>query len=277
MATYKVTFIFRYTSAKQASTPPHQRTGGWTESWYRNDTFDKVNASVQANGGLAECRARILPNGVAIIGYRIQSVVPKGASQSFRKIWPGDANVLSDIPQMALYVLIGSGEEANERICLLRGFPDSNVKEGEYDQGQNNGMNQKINDFFACLGGTVPWRFQGKNRAPVPQNIVKIDATGVVTTVLNHGYAIGNYVRIRRGVSTLRGKPFRGRTQIIAPVTDKTFKIIQDAVPPSTGGDVIMDGQVFPAVEPALCYPVEVVTRKVGAPFDKYHGRARRR
>lgn len=270
---YKVSLIFKYVSGGQVKGGLSlQRSGSWTESWYRDATLDQVISLTDDNAGLAVLRANLLPNTVSIIGWRIQSVDPKGGTQAFHKILPGVSGD-KDIPQVALYISIAGAGVQNEKVFLMRGMPDTNVVLGEYFPDAN-GFRDALKKFITYLG--TGWKFKGKSHTPPTFDIATIDNAGLVTTFANHGYVAGNKVRILRGHSLTLAPPLRGVVTVVAAPSATTFTTGR-AGPGSTGGTVIADTIVYPTVDPNFTQPVEVVTRKVGRPTDSYVGRRRRR
>lgn len=279
--TIKMTMLFQQSSAPSSPGAPVHRIGGWTESWYTNQSTISaaINLATQSAAplglqtvGIVPARAQLLGLGAAIVGLRFQSVVPAGPSQSVAVNYPGNASHPNDAPQLALLCKAPGLNVNNVRRFTLRGLPDANTIEGEFSNDPV--FSPALTAFFASL---VNWQFRGRDLSQLANKILSISALGVVTFEVGVTYNVLDFVRILKSKDSsgnLRG----GRFQVgsIGPGPN-VITLNNWGFGATTGGTGRKDVVVFPAVDAANTNFSRVVTRRVGRPFTQYRGRRSRR
>lgn len=280
MATFKMTMLFNHVSGISSPNQPLHRTGGWSESWYKDGNsvsdivaaFTGTGVAAQAGVALGPARAALLPFGASITGIRVQSVVPAAPAQSIGILLPGQAGNLADVPQMAVLLACPGLGVNNIRRVALRGIPDAQVIEGEASYtGPYLGQ---LQTFIALLNS---WKFRGRDLSQPLNKIVSITALGVITFEGNVTYSPLDFVRILKAkdsTGNLRG----GRFQITV-VGPNSNQVTIGGWPfgATTGGSARKDAVVYPLVDSANTKANRVVVKKVGRPFVAYRGRRSRK
>lgn len=275
MPAFKVSVLFQLSTNTSNPNLQPKHIGGWSEQWYwPNNNLSQVLEALRGGwgDGLLQTRAALLPNGAAIIGFRIQEVMPRGVSQSFGETYPGTAGIAQDIPQMALLQRTPGLNAINVRRSTLRGIPDARVVEGEYTPSV--AYEQALGAWRLILSD---WRFRGRDLSQPNIEIVSITAAGLVRTAVVHGYVVGDFVRISKTIDS-NGISHSGRFLVsaIGPLTSE-FTASAWTAGATTGGTVRKDGVVL--IQPDvnnITFP-RILTRRVGRPFGQYRGRASRR
>lgn len=267
MAT-KCTMIFTLTTNISDEDSPNHRTGGWSETWYDQDR--PIDQTVTFFNTLCTLRAALLPKGAAIKGRRFQKVMPTGASQSDRAVFPG-GTLQCDVPQMALFCIARGLGVRNTRKFELRGIPDARVVEGEYSPSA--AYRDALNAYFRNLG---TWYWPAQNLEILSWDVVSITNAGLVTTIQNHGYGVGDVVTVLRTKNQLFRK-VGGTFKITTVPTPTTFTLRGWDKGDTFEGKVRRQDIQLMQVDAAADFGPTVVVRKVGrAPFP-YRGRQSRR
>ena len=259
------------------------RTGGWTEHvWYQSDNLAQlINDLKGPNPGGGEqpllyARALCLPNNAQIVGVRIYQG-GAGRGQYFPMGFKGSMGA-NDIPQMALLCAAISGGTNTVRRFTMRGVPDDQVNNGEFNPGPNFASN--VNLYFSAL---TNFAFLGSaivTKTPIIQiqDAVNAPGNGLVTFGANNPYAVGNYISINQTLDAVGIR--RGGKFLVVSVGPMQQQITIENFPfaPTTGGYASMPSkQLFPFLNPPDNISVErVTTRRVGRPFGGYRGRRSR-
>lgn len=289
MGLYKVTTFFSQTSAISNAAYPLHRVGGWSESVYGNfngtsDLLTKLgqgfnNAGNPIQGffgtpGYWPARAALLGVGSSITGARLQPLNPIGAVQPIPLSYAGQQAVKVDIPQMALLMRgVASGALSAVRKFTLRGIPDQEITEGEYQPDVN--FNVAMNQFIQSLAN-VGWNAKSPFAGV---KVIAVTTAGIVTTVANDaGVTVGAMRQFRKCRDTggnLRSGQFLV-TQI-GPGTNQ-FTIMNWPWGATTGGT---EGAIattqFVNFDPTQTTVGRAVVRKVGRPSVQYRGRRSKR
>jgi hypothetical protein len=270
MAHWKSTLIFQTLSGVGATGSPVQRTGGFSESWYLDQTSAAQVDSLTRT--LAGRRAAMLPTGTSVIGARYQTVDPIGPSTSAAFFYPGQSGE-SEVPQSALLIPFRSTSGLNRRPFLLRALPDSVVASGEYTRTQ---WDTLLNLYLQTLG-QQGWQFRARDRTQAIIPYVTIDGNGLVTFAQNHPYGFGNFLFLYRAHDT-NGHSIRGVFPVMTIPTPSTLTLGNwPAGILSKQGSTRVRGTLYPGVVAPLLSAIRVVQRKIGRPFLGYRGRASRK
>lgn len=271
MASFKYTMVFDYSSGITGTNPVPIRIGGWTESYYANDTTDATVANFVL---LMTKRLGMCARGTSISKYRIQAVDPAGASQLFRTSLAAPVTWLSDVPQMALKIPFQPGFATGGFLREFRGVPDVQVTVGEYTPTQP--YTAAVSLFLEELGNGI-WRSRRRDKTRPKFNVLSIDPVGaVVMTDAFGGIAVGNQVQVIRTVNPMTGRKF-GYFARVQVVTDTShFQIVGPKVRQSGFGQMRLAGVTFDVLQSPRLALAQAVVRKVGRPFRSYSGRASR-
>ena len=271
----KATMLFRLATTVSDVTSEAKRIGGWSESYYYSgpDAPSMIDAFAFAGGedGKSLCgkRAHLLPTGAAIVGQRYQLLDPVGASQSTNKVFPGDSNLLCDVPQMALLCKAPGVGVINIRQLILRGIPDIRVHEGEYSPSAT--FRSALQGFFS---GLKQWRFRAKDQTALKYKVSAISALGIINFEGPVPVLAVNDVITLSGVKTASGQTINGQFQVknILPLTGQVelFNWVAGAC---TLGKLQKVQVVFPSIDGDKITVGRVIVRKVGRPFGQYVGR----
>lgn len=260
--TYKVTFIFGQDTVLS-------RQSGWSETWYMQAAEAVVIARADA---LAKRRTGFLTRAASIVAKRIQLI--GGRAKLLRTTYVGVLGADQDIPQMALSCTVAGQGVANNKPFQLRGIPDGNVSGGEFapTQGfQNN---------FASYGSTLfndSWRFKGIDLTAPAVDIIGISNVGVFQLSAPLVFDVGSVITLLRCKSTT-GVSIKGTFYVSAKVDAQNGTFLNWAQ-----GTVQQKGKArvrtitYPLVAKDSLQSLQITTRKVGRPFNLYHGRARKR
>lgn len=276
MPVFKLTLIFNFSSA--ASTPnfPGRRTGGWTESYYATaDTpVALLNSATSppVGIGLFQARAALLPIGSAIVGFRTQQVSPQGSSQAGAVSYPGASGLTADTPQTSLLVKVPGVGVGNIRRWKLKGIPDLEIVEGEYQPGAT--FQQAMSAFFGVLSF---WQFRGRDISQPSNKIVSITAAGVITFEQNVNYQLLQFIRVLKTLDQnkiLRGA--RVQVTVLGPAGN-VLTVAPWTFGATTGGNARLDGIIYPAFNGPAGSVSRVVIAKVGRSPFQYRGRRSKR
>lgn len=274
MAVFKFTMLFAHSSAASAPNYPVHRIGGWSESWYVNDTSAAgVLTRATLGNGILPSRAALLPNSGSIVGVRVQQVSPPGPSQTATALYPGTAANLADIPQMGLLCSVAGQGVSNIRRFILRGVPDVMVKEGEYSPSGD--YDAAVKAFLSV--GILSWNFRGRDLSIPPAKILNVSTLGVVTCQAAVTFPLLGMVRILKSKDTsgtLRGGVYQ--VSSVGPGTN-VFTVLNWQWGTTNGGSVRTEAVVYPLVDTSTAKPNRIVTRRVGRPFTAYRGRRSKR
>lgn len=278
MAVFKMTTLFQYASGASNPNLPLHRTGGWSESWYatgnvNSDIINLFNGVGLAAGrvGFWKARAVLLPVGTGIIGFRIQSVSPIGPIQTGALSLVGPAGQLADTPQTALLIRSPAIGANNIRRWTIRGVPDVQITEGEYQPGGSFGAGVPL--MILELAGL---QFRGRDLTQPSLRIVSITAVGLVNLEVPYTGAVNDMVRILRTVDA--GKNLKGgRFQVTAIGPGNSVTLNTWPYGATTLGSLRKDAVVYPQVDYLNTSVARVIIKKVGRPFVGYRGRRSKR
>lgn len=243
------------------------RVAGWSESWY----FDgDVLAAETPAQRLCEARAAILPSNSKIIGQRYQVI--GGMSRTSSLIFPGTTRLGNDVPQMALLCRVVAIGTANKKLFTLRGLPDNYVVAGELaavDQLVPAVRNYLTN--VSILG----FRFRGRTLTNPQVNILSVAADGTFQLTADLIYNQGDYLTMMR-VKDVFGRSVKGSFYVLTKTDARNgrFASWPAGVAVGQNGRVRKLEYQYPQIAGVGSQYLRVVVRKVGRPFDLYHGRA---
>lgn len=276
MATvYKATTMFQLTTvvANVAYAVPH--TGGWSESWW--SLTDPWTTASLALRQLQLKRATLLPIQASIIGFRVQKYDMVGnqlkplGSLVASTLMPGRTGIVTDVPSMALQLIVSGTNTPNKANMILRGIPDDYIQGGEYqpDPIYAGLMTQFRNQLTASGFG-----FVGRDRSQASTRVLSASlADGIlVDGIPASGLVAGDWVRLNRVLSTtghLIVGPFR-----VVSVVGSVVRVDNwpgGMVVDKPSGTLRRDQMVFVAY--TMTNARRATTKKVGSPFEKYRGR----
>jgi len=262
MAVYKVTSIFGQSTRLQ-------RQSGWSETWYLDASETAVVSKADT---LNKRRSGFLTRAASITNTRIQII--GGRSRLLRTAYPGVLGADQDIPQMALSAVCAGQGVNNVKNFQLRGIPDGNVDGGEFQPTQG------FQNAFAAFGSALVnegFRFRAIDLSSAQVSIVGVTALGVFRLGGPLVFDVGSFIQILRAKNT-NGVSVAGTYFVSAKVDAQNGTFLN-----WTGGTVELKGKarvksyIYPLVAANTLEALQISTRKVGRPFNLYHGRATRR
>jgi len=272
---FHYSMLFQMNTVPEVGSLASTRTAGWSEGHWRQT---QVPVSGPEFTTLRTKRALLLPRTAAIVGYRVaeyefqgNKMIPKGAS-SGKARFPG-GQLATDVPQMSLE-LSASTNAANSTRFAIRCIPDVYVAGGEY--APDAPFQGKVTQFRNALMDD-DWAMVGKDFTQTAYGIVSISTTGLMTVKPGAPFtAEVDSVRLR-GVRDINGIPISGSFDLgVSPATNQFILLGWPQ-----GKSVLNVGTVrrdivflFNLVNVEVN---QVVSRKVGAPFGKFRGKASRR
>lgn len=275
--------VYKATTVFQASTAPEDprfgviHTGGWTESFWSQS--DPMVAPLAATwDAIQNARALLLPSTAKIIGYRVSKyemvsnrLTPQGSTAG-TLTKPGRDGEQTDIPQMALQWLLSTATP-NKAIHTLRCIPDAYVAGGEFKPSP------------AYLGFTTTYRnllvgsgfgFAGRDLGQMNARVMgtTTDGSVLLDQIPGTGIAAGDWVRFHRTFNS-SFLPVTGAYQVTL-VTGNILRLAAfTQIISKPSGTLRKDVIGFFAYNRSNIK--RIVSRKVGAPFEKYRGRASKR
>jgi hypothetical protein len=262
MAIYKITQIFGQTTRLQ-------RQSGWSETWYLDAT---ESTAISKADTLNKRRSGFLTRAASITNTRIQLL--GGRSRLLRTVYPGVLGADQDIPQMALScICLGQGV-LNQKNFQLRGIPDGNVDGGEFTPTQG------FQTAFAAYGSALVnegFRFRAIDLTAAQVAIVSVSNIGVFALAAPLVYNVGSFIQFLRAKNTVN-QAVNGTYYVSAKVDGQNGTFLD-----WTGGILQLKGKarvktfVYPLVAANSLEFTQISVRKVGRPFNLYHGRATKR
>jgi len=270
MARFKCTAIFSSATNVSDTNSPTRRTGGWSETFYYNGSFEAaLSAFQQGANSFCATRAALLPTGCGIIGQRYQQTSPVGPSATRSQLFPGRTATPADVPQMALLCSVPGVGVPNVRPMTLRGIPDEYVVEGEFSPSRP--YSDALKKFFNS--GLTNLYFKGKDKTQPKIDIATVTAGQVVTTVLPHGLAVGDSVLIAKNKVTASGNTQKAIGLVVSVTSATIFTTESLNLFAGTGGYAQKQIVIYVQVDPPNVQFSRIVVRKVGRPFVQYRGR----
>jgi len=261
--------FFTNVATGSAGNPAAIRVGGWSFTVY--DTTLVSPDQKRLFRVLCEKYAELLPSSGVVVAQRYQNLDPLGPSGTELMRFPGVAGTDNDYPSMALYCRVAGEGVANTRPMYIRGVPDDMIKKGEFVPTP--AYERSLKAFNSELAG---WNFKARDKSQPNVAIYNIESDGTVTTeVPLTGVVNGSIVRL------LRVKAFDSRVQL-----KKTYKV-EGLVSESQfklkgwtegveagGGSIRLNAYVYPNIPANGVTVGRIVSKKPGAPFDLFRGRA---
>lgn len=230
---YKATLFFN--ASKQ----------GWDESWYINAAGLNAAMNVMLVGFLPN-RRNLLGTGAYIEAIRVVDLATPGAAlfQQLPAPLPPNPNIIRDNVTNAIQIRLSTNAPYYRRTMWLRGIPDSWVAYQVDGSVQPNPiMTQALDVMVAAMapqniGANVISVDQAVNPALVVNNMTFDLTTGFceISTVVNHGLTVGQYVRINKiqGANLRTGPPGNlspnGTWQVLVVPTASTFFIALNSI-----------------------------------------------
>ena len=272
----KIVILFQQTTTFQPPEPSVnystiQRTAGWSESLYGPDSVSATIALLKGPRApgvfpLLEARSNLLCNQASIIGARLYSG-GAGKGQLLAASLNG-SNGESDQPGASVHVSATSNATGQSRRWLLRGQPDNDIVNGEWNPDDQTVT--RYQEYFASLAG-LGWMAQVNTGQ---QTIFDIAPSGLVTATAALGFAVGNIVTIKNTTIVDSSRRIGGRykVQTIGPGNNElTLKDWPDVY--TQGGTISIVSSAFQDFASASLSVVRATFRKVGRPFAQYRGR----
>lgn len=270
----RYTILFSCASIPNVGTPAAVRTGGWSESiWKNSDVPDPIGMGI-----LMSRRRNMLPRSCTISGYRQQlftfnaaSVLVAGGAQTVLNTLAGNTAFAPDVPQMAAMCNASSAAGVNTRKFSLRGIPDEMVENGE--AAFTPAFKGMMTNYFDELV-TGAWGFRGRDLTQPILDIVGV-AAGVLTFAAAPPFVVGEYCELIK-CKTLEGVPVTGKFRVTAvgalTLTLQNFPNISGLLPSSKCTRYV--DKFFQITDATFS---RIVVRKVGRPFVGYRGRRSKR
>ena len=245
------------------------RPGGWSESWYYDS--DLPNA-VPPLRDLALHRAGMLPNSVKITGFRFSEL--GGRSSSMSVSMPGCLHSSQDIPQMAALCIVGGQGVPNTKNFTLRGIADTSVSLGDADFTAP--MQAAMTTFGFKLSANN-FKFRARKLSNPSIGVLSIAVDGTFSLLGDLTFNQGDFLTLLRCKAT-NGKPIAGNFYVGVKTDARNGKFANwPNLQVAQIGSVRKLEYIFPIVAVNSFAFKKIVTRKIGRPFDAYHGRARRK
>jgi len=265
VATQKISLLFQQINGEFKD----GRVSGFSETFYVQST---LAGSLALADSLAKKRAGFLTRSANIIALRAREI---GGSALLSKVaYPGMLGTDSDIPQMALNVILPSTQAGYRRNIQLRGIPDGRVAFGSYVPSQ--AFQGAFTQWALTLGGSV-FRFQAIDKTNVRVKIFSIDATGNFVIAVGTSYNVGDQI-ILRNATSIGGNRVNGTYFVEQKTSDTVGKLR------GWGGEVVSLkgtfsklGYIYPPISSPGIEILDATTRKVGRPFFQFRGRQRSR
>lgn len=271
---YRHTSIFGLTTQPTALTKAQPHSGGWTESFWTAGLIDEPSYNEWAAN-----RAALLPKQAAIVGRRSQlytiagnKLLP-GGSANLKFLFPGNNGYDCDVPQMALEATAGSRTTANVSRFTLRGIPDAQVTNGEYQPTA--AFNNQC-DFFFDLINTQNLSFVARDLGAATSRINSV-GLGIVTTAAPLAGVVANqtYVRFFK-CRTHQGLPVKG-SYLVTLINGNSYTLqgLDQLVQVSSSGQLRVDTILLCGMKRPIFS--RIVVKKIGRPSQSYRGRASKR
>jgi hypothetical protein len=248
----------------------NEYSAGWEEQVYMEGAPN--DPALQANFKLlAQARAGILNSRSHIVGQRYDQVEPQGPSDSDFIRYPGVLTTAADVIQLCIDQQYQTLDGLNNRPFQFRGLCDSMVVGNFFVPSTTFNINKAI--FDTALNSGL-FLMRGINKANPQRQIVSITTGGLLTTVDNHGFVVGDRVQILRGKSASGGL-LSGVFFVDDVPTLKTAHLVQWPVESSDRGQARKYEIIYPAIKRALGQVdgSRISTRKTGRPFFQSRGR----
>lgn len=272
----RLNFLFQATTSPTMPEFAAPRTGGWSETYTLPGDVPSDNQKIT---GLLQRRAALLPAQGSIVGVRNAKydivgprLIPRGSS-TFKVTLRGNTQSATDLLQVALMVSCqGDGVPNTSRICL-RGIPDAQMINGEYqpDQGYLTLMTQ-----FLTYLSTQTFAFVAADLTQPALGVVKIEAGGIVTLTAAVAAAANVDKLIFRNVRNTEGEPITG-SYVIGSTANNTVTLLgyNGGLVAKPTGTARLDKKALIDISSAV--PAYAVVRKVGRPSRSYRGRQSKR
>lgn len=250
------------------------KSGGWSESWYIPGILLGGDYTQKARH-FAQSRAIILPDTITIGAIRVTEINSDGISSLKSLVLPvtvvGAGGRAQDVPQNALMCSVQGVGVDNVKAFDLRGNADDSFVRGDFTDGVGVSPNFRLMmRGFAAEGAC----FRAVDLSKPKAAILSIDATGTFVLQENLTFAENNYVTLFR-VRDVTGKKVAGTFRIDTVTDARHGKLIGwkgATVGPS--GKMRVRVFIFPPIKADSAKIKGVGTRKIGRPFNVYHGRA---
>lgn len=263
MATFKCTALFEI-ATNPSGTTAGRRLAGWSESWLDTGEFSFVRRDWNTWCSL---RAACLPDSGRIVGQRFQQIDPVGSSVSTGRQFLGLSQQKTDIPSVSLLCKIGVSDAPNVRQMILRGIPDINIKEGEYNPEPPFPAN-----LVALANYTTGYKFFGRVLDAQQATIDNIDVNGVVTTTAAFPLTAPVYVTVLRTLDD-NGRKIGGTFRVNTVGSTFAFTLVGWTGGITHGGKVRLALTSLFTVQGGLFVPVRAITKKVGRPSGGFVGK----
>jgi len=261
--------LFINVATGDAANPAAIRVGGWSETWYDNVALSEGQKNTFRK--LCALRAALLPSTGVIVAQRYQNLDPLGPSAVELQRFPGRAGIDNDYPSLALYCRVSGSGVANTRPMYIRGVPDDFVVKGEYVP--NPAYRNAVKAYCDFLEG---YNFKARDKSQPNIAINSIADDGTVTLMEEYGGLVaGQMIRLMRVV------PFDNRFAVnkvwkIDTVTNQSVFKVKNWIAGESGqtGSARLNAYVYPNIPADAVTLGRIVSKKPGAPFDLFRGRA---
>lgn len=268
----RFSYIFGVTTEAVDPSESSPHSGGWSESWW----MDGDVGFEEWVHRLGLIRSAMLPKQAQIFGIRRalytiagNKLIPRGTS-SIKVRMPGSGLLECDLPQVALQIA-ATCPDGNTSRATLRGMPDSIMVKGEYAPTAD--FKGKVTRYLNYII-TQSWGFIGRDLTKPTAKIVSANPQGQIALQGAIGAQVNDTVRLLN-VRDEEGNPVIGTFPVTAVGNGGLLLTVAnwpaDTIVTNSGG-VRVDAVKFLNINDAVVS--RAVVRKIGAPFEKYRGRA---
>lgn len=252
------------------------RLCGFSDAWYDNGTETQVLQTKDTM--LINKRAALLPQSTTVVGARISLLDAFGKSQGRSRVYHmgvqgGDGGPTGDPRQCLQYSLFAQGA-TNELQAYIQNVPTQYFLTGSYKS--NSDWEQRLKNYFKFVYDN-DYRFYAFDQSLPVAPVISITALGVVTLERNNVWTIGQYVRVLRSKTDLRGN-FRTNPNGYHVSASAGLSVTLDGWDQGacTGGTMQTWGKYLasPTLDDYEKQHPQVASRKVGKPFFLFRGRA---
>jgi len=241
---------------------------GWSETYFTTQNTSQL--ALNALNSLMPSRMSLSTPDVSCQYQRVSDEALFRDSNVSENVYTGTYSTggTSDPTFVALLFRL-SASDYYRRSLFLRGVPDNLIVAQLFQPGGTWVNNYR--QFQAALIGS--WQIRAFLRlATTPLNGLLISNTGLVTTLQNHGIAVGNTVRFRRVITTPRTT---GDHLVIAVPSPTTFQLQQWKPAVTYANPFIVQQSIIQGAQITQAIWERLVSRKTGRPFDLPRGRRR--
>jgi len=270
----RFSFLFQIVTDPVNKADAISHIGGWSEQHCWPGVIAGTSPQVAS---LATKRAVLLPSQASLVGVRRTQFSTSGnkiissGSQTFGVARPGGTAV-TDLPQVALTLKIASEAGTNSSLQCLRCIPDTFMQRGEFQPSDNY---RSLLRLYCDELQNQNWAFMGRDTSQPTAAVTSI-VDNKITSSVELGVAVGDYLRLLKVVNSVTGDPISGSFRVTAVIGKESTVVGLPA------GAVALDSGLVRKDVITICNIGRAefnraVVRKIGRPFEAYRGRASNR